>query len=150
VYFLALRELRSAAAAEDVTNETLLRVMQAVREDRLQVAEALPGFVAGTARNVIQEYRRKESRTTALGDRDAEAPRQEPVDHTVRRAIQLVLERMKPRERELLRLYYYEELSKEEIGTQLGIDPERVRLVKSRALKSFREFYDRLKSIGKA
>jgi len=44
----------------------------------------------------------------------------------------------------LLRLYYYEDLSKEEISARLGIDPERVRLIKSRALKSFREFYDRL------
>ncbi|MBL8222962.1 MAG: sigma-70 family RNA polymerase sigma factor, partial [Bryobacterales bacterium] len=109
------------------------------------------GFVVGTARNVILEFRRKESRTAPLGERDvAEDHQESPVDHTVRKAMQQVFAKLKPRERELLRLYYYEELSKEEIGTQLGIDPERVRLVKSRALKSFREFYERLKTIGKA
>ncbi len=124
--------------------------MQAVRADRIITPEALPGFVAGTARNVIQEFRRKDSRTAPLGDRDAEAPHHEPVDHTLRRAIQLVLARMKPRERELLRLYYYEDLSKEEIASQLDIDPERVRLIKFRALKSFRDFYERLKNMGKA
>ena len=48
------------------------------------------------------------------------------------------------REREVLRLTYYEELSKEEISERLGIIPERVRLVKSRALASFRDFYGRL------
>lgn len=149
MYFLALRELRSAAAADDVTSETLLRVMQALRDNRLVTPQALPGYVAGTARNVIQEFRRKESRASPLGDRDAPAEHKEPVDHSLRRAIQLVLRRMKPRERDLLRLYYFEDLSKEEIGSQLGIDPERVRLVKSRALKSFREFYERLTKLGK-
>ncbi len=124
--------------------------MQAIRANRIVTPEALPGFVAGTARNVVQEFRRKESRTAPLDGRDAQAPHHEPVDHTVRRAIQLVLARMKPRERELLRLYYYEELSKEEIAARLGIDPERVRLIKSRALQSFRDFYERLKNRGKA
>jgi RNA polymerase sigma factor (sigma-70 family) len=66
------------------------------------------------------------------------------VDHTVRRAIDSTLARLKPREREVLRLTYYEEMSKEEISERLGIIPERVRLVKSRALASFREFYGRL------
>ncbi len=50
----------------------------------------------------------------------------------------------KPRERDLLRLHYYEELPTQEIARRVGIAPERVRLVKSRALKHFREVYKRL------
>jgi DNA-directed RNA polymerase specialized sigma subunit len=36
-------------------------------------------------------------------------------------------------------MYYFDELSKEEIARKIGIAEERVRLLKSRALKSFRE-----------
>lgn len=54
------------------------------------------------------------------------------------------MECLKPRERDVLRLTYYEELSKDDISARLGIIPERVRLVKSRALRSFRDFYVKL------
>ena len=66
------------------------------------------------------------------------------MDPAILKAMEMVLQRLKPRDRDFLRLYYYEEMSKEEISARLGIDPDRVRLVKSRALKSFREFYFRL------
>jgi len=145
IYYLALRELRSPAEADDVCQETLIRVMEAVRKGRLESKEALPGYVAGTARNVIREFRRKHERLSPLGTLDPPAPDAEaPADPAVGQAIEMVLRRLKPRERDFLRLYYYEELTKDEISQRLGVLPERVRLVKTRALKSFREFYLRL------
>jgi DNA-directed RNA polymerase specialized sigma24 family protein len=45
----------------------------------------------------------------------------------------------------VLCLHFYEELPTEEIARRAEIAPERVRLVKSRALKHFREVYSRLK-----
>jgi DNA-directed RNA polymerase specialized sigma subunit len=42
-------------------------------------------------------------------------------------------------------MYYYEELPKEEIARRTGIAEERLRLLKSRALKKFREYYLRLR-----
>jgi len=146
-----MRELRSHALAEDVCQETLMRVMERLQGGKLESPEALPGFVAGTARNVIREVRRKEGRVSSIGEMEFAADEKEPsVDDSVRRALDLALKRLKPRERDLLRLYYYEELSKDEISRKLGIDAERVRLVKSRALKSFREFYLRLTGIQRA
>jgi RNA polymerase sigma factor (sigma-70 family) len=150
IYFLALRELRSHPTAEDVCHETLMRVMEAVRSGKVASPDSLPGFVAGTARNVIHEFRRTQARAGPLGERDYAAPEKpQIVDSSIRRAMETVFDRLKPRERDVLRLYYYEELSKEEISRRLGIDPERVRLVKSRALKTFREFYLRLTEIKK-
>ncbi len=138
-----MRELRSHAA-EDVANETLMRVMQAVRAGKIASPDVLPGFVSVTARNVIHECRRSETRAEALGERDVAADAAPLPDPARSRAIEKVLERLKPRERDILRLFYYDELSKDEIAQRLGIDAERVRLVKSRALKSFRDFYQRL------
>ena len=45
-------------------------------------------------------------------------------------------------ERDFVRLYFFEELPKAEISERLGIHSDRVRLVKSRALKSFRDAYE--------
>lgn len=144
VYFIALRELQSAADAEDVRNETMVRVIEAIRGDGLKSPSALPSFVLGTARNVIREAWRRHRRAEAIGERDFPAPDIPAVDHTVRRMIESVIGRLKPREREFLRLYYYDELPKAEISRRLGIGEDRMRLVKSRALKSFREIYGRL------
>lgn len=145
IYFLALRDLRRREDAEDVRNETLLRVMQAIRAGRLASPDALPSYVLNTARNVIKETLRKGHRSESMEDRDFAAPdKTSPVDHTVKRAIEAVISRLKPRERDFLRLYYYDELPKEQISARLGIEEDRVRLIKSRALKSFREIYTRM------
>jgi RNA polymerase sigma-70 factor (ECF subfamily) len=144
VYFIALREMRSPADAEDVRNETMLRVVDAIQKNRLASPSSLPSFVVGIARNVIREYRRQGSRAEPIAERDFPAPSMPQVDHLVTRAIESVIRRLKPREQEFLRLYYYDELPKAEVSRRLGIPEERMRLIKSRALKSFREIYERL------
>ena len=144
VYFVALRELRSPQDAEDVRTETFIRVLEAIRAGRLESPGALAGFVLATARNVIREFGRQGRRAEAIDDRDFAASADTQSDHIARQAVEWVIRRLKPRERSFLRLYYYEELPKAEISRQLGIPEERLRLIKSRALKSFREVYGRL------
>ena len=144
IYFVALRETRSQADAEDVRNETMVRVLEAIQKGRLSSPEALSSFVLATARNVIREFGRKGRRAESIAERDFPAAATAGVDHTVKRAIELVIGRLKPREREFLRLYYYDELPKVEISRRLGIPEDRMRLIKSRALQSFREIYGRL------
>lgn len=151
VYFLALGELRSKEDAEDVRAETFLRVIQALRQDKLRSPDALPSFVVGIALNVIREQTRLKQRAQQLDGGELELACEEPspesvfLDEEASRAVREVAERLKPREREFLRLYYYEELPKEEIARALGIREERLRLTKSRTLKSFREIYKKLK-----
>ena len=147
VYYLALRELRSHADAEDVRAETFLRVIQSIQGGQLRTPDALSSFVLGIARNVIREtYRAPHRRAQDAEMPDLPAPEPEPMlDEDVRRAIEITIKRLKPREQEFLRLHYYDELSKEEIAHRIGVDEERVRLIKSRSLKSFREMYERVR-----
>jgi predicted DNA-binding protein (UPF0251 family) len=80
-----------------------------------------------------------------------DVPSHEPhpaLDEDVLRAIEVTMHRLTPKEREFLRLYCYEDLPKEEIARRIGVEEERVRLVKHRSLKSFRETYERLKKIS--
>jgi RNA polymerase sigma-70 factor (ECF subfamily) len=147
VYYLALSELRSREDAEDVRTETFLRVLQAIRQDRLRSPEALASFVLGIANNVIREFVRQRTRTeplTADTIESAADPNSPFLDPIAQRTIEQVTRRLKPREQAFLTMYFYEELSKEEIASRLGIDEDRVRLIKSRALKSFRDIYERL------
>jgi RNA polymerase sigma-70 factor (ECF subfamily) len=148
VYYLALRELRSPADAEDVRAETFLRVFQAIRDDRIRTPQALASFILSTTHNVSRECQRKQSRLEQLSEHKSE---EQPLrttspflDDEAREAIERVLKRMKPREQSFLRFYYYDELPAAEIAHRLGLTEERLRLIKSRALKSFKEIYERL------
>jgi RNA polymerase sigma-70 factor (ECF subfamily) len=149
VYYLALRESRLPHDAEDVRAETFLRVLQAIRGNSLRSPESLASFVLGTTRNVLYELfqRRKQAGKTKepeAADLSTPSHEEQFLDSEVQHAIERTIVRLKPRERDLLRMHFYEELPTKEIARRAGIAPERVRLVKSRALKHFREFYWRL------
>jgi RNA polymerase sigma-70 factor (ECF subfamily) len=149
IYFLALGELHSREDAEDVCAETFLRVIQALRLDKLRNPEALSSFVVGTALNIVREYTRESSRSQSLTEQEFELADERSfeaafLDEDVVRSMKEAAQSLKPRERDFLRMYYYEELPKEEIARLLGIKEERLRLIKSRALKRFGEVYKKL------
>jgi RNA polymerase sigma-70 factor (ECF subfamily) len=150
IYFLALSELHSKEDAEDVRAETFLRVIQALRQDKLRSATSLPSFIVGIALNVIREHSRTKYKTDQLDGTETNIAAEHSLelaflDTETSEAIKEAAAKLKPRERDFLRLYYYEELPKEEIARVLGIKEERLRLIKSRTLKSFRKIYERLK-----
>lgn len=149
VYFTALSETRSKEDAEDVRAETFLRVIQALRAGKLRSADSLPSFIVGITLNVIREHVRQKYRVDSLEDHEYDVAgegslEQVFLDAETSRALQAAASRLKPREQMFLRLYYYEELPKEEIARRLGIKEERLRLIKSRALQSFREIYKKM------
>jgi RNA polymerase sigma-70 factor (ECF subfamily) len=149
VYFLALSELHSREDAEDVRAETFIRVLQALRQGKLRKPDSLPSFIVGIALNVVRESRRQGLGTESLTDREADlageaSPEAVFLNQEVSRSIEETARHLKPREREFLRMYYYEELPKQEIARALGVKEERLRLIKSRALKRFREIYRKL------
>lgn len=149
VYFTALSETHSKDDAEDIRAETFLRVIQALRQDKLRSADSLPSFIVGFTLNVIREHIRQKYRADSLEDYDYDIASEISLEsvfleaETIR-ALEEAARHLKPREQQFLRMYYYDELPKEEIARRLGINEERVRLIKSRALQSFREIYKKL------
>lgn len=149
VYFTALSETHSKEDAEDVRAETFLRVIQALRQDKLRSADALPSFVVGITLNVIRELVRQKYRVDSLEDYEYDIAgdgslEQAMLDEETSSALKELARQLKPREQQFLRLYYYEELPNPEIAEKLGIKEERLRLIKSRALQSFRELYQKM------
>jgi RNA polymerase sigma-70 factor (ECF subfamily) len=139
VYYLALSRTGSPQDAEDLRSETLLRVLSAIRNRQVRAPGALARFILRTLDNVALEAVRRESQARRLAADPRANAEQHFLDDRVKDAVEWTLARLKPRERDFLRMYYYDELSKEEIARKIGIAEERVRLLKSRALKSFRE-----------
>lgn len=149
VYFTALSETHSKDDAEDIRAETFLRVIQALRQDKLRSADSLPSFIVGFTLNVIREYVRQKYRADSLEDYEYDVASEISLESVfleaeTSRALEEAARHLKPREQQFLRMYYYDELPKEEIARRLGINEERVRLIKSRALQSFREIYKKL------
>ncbi len=144
LYYLALSRTGSPQDADDLRSETLLRVLSAVRNHQLRSPGALASFLLRTLDNVALEMLRRQSHDSRIASDPRANVEQHFLDESVKDAIQWTLARLKPRERDFLRMYYYDELSKEEIARRIGIAEERVRLVKSRALRSFRERFLRV------
>ena len=149
VYFTALSETHSREDAEDARAETFLRVIQALRANKLRSAESLPSFIVGITLNVVRELVRQKYRVDSLEEREIDIAadgslEQAMLDAETGRALEAVARQLKPRDQQFLRLYYYEELPKEEIARRLGIDEARVRLIKSRALQQFRALYKKI------
>ena len=149
VYYLALRGSRSPQDAEDVRAETFLRVFQAIRAGHVRSPASLSAFILGVMRNVLNELfakRRQMGEVVAPEAAGLTAPSHERLflDREVRSAIDETIAQLKPRDRAVLRMHFFEEVPADEIAQRVGIAPERVRLVKSRALKRFREIHQRL------
>jgi RNA polymerase sigma-70 factor (ECF subfamily) len=149
LYFLALSELRSREDAEDVRAETFTRVLLALREGKLRKPDSLSSFIVGIALNVIRESRRQRFGAESLSDHELKlagevSPEKAFLDQEVSSSIAETVKHLKPRERDFLRMYYYEELPLPEIAGALGIKQERLRLIKSRTLQRFRKIYQKL------
>lgn len=149
VYFTALSETHSKEDAEDARAETFLRVIQALRQDKLRSADSLPAFIVGITLNVIRELVRQKYRADSLEDYEYDRAGDDSLeaaflDAEVSRALEAAAQQLKPREQQFLRMYFYDELPKAEIARRLGIKEERLRLIKSRALQQFRKIYKKI------
>lgn len=141
IYVMALARTGDPAAAQDLSQNALVEVLQALRKGQLRDRQKLPGFVWGTARNVINYYLR------ARG----QAPRSEPYaddtpgtnnaqGHELEKAERLALvgravARLEPGDQQILRMTLIAGLEPAEIAARLGLSSEVVRQRKSRAVK---------------
>ena len=140
----ALRRLRVLAEAEDAAQETLRRVLMALREGRVVDMNALPAYIFETARHVCAHAMRHQQRTerahAGLSDVSAAtAVADDPLSALIAteriREVRAALADLAPEDRELLRLTYVEGLSAEAIATRLAMSAVNVRVRRHRLQK---------------
>ncbi len=153
--FLA-RRLRDLAAAEDITQTVLQRVVAALQTDRVRNLDALPAFVYQTARHLCLHRSRSAGRERRALLSLAVAPPPAPdtdalatlIAEERAAAVRQAVQSLRPGDRELLRLLYYEMLEPVEASRRLGISQGALRVRKHRALGRLSELLD--ESVGQA
>ncbi len=140
----AARRLGEAEGAEDVAQETLRRVGDAVRTERIENPNALAAFVFQTARHVCMQLHRSKARERRAlervsGDHAAHGHPSDALAALIveerRTTVRTALGALERPDRELLRLAYYDQLSADEIAARLNSTPGAVRVRKHRALR---------------
>jgi len=129
---------------DDIVQETLTRFVTATRDGRIRNSAAGGAFVNGICRNVISEYRRRNLREEPMPEVVPEsAPKTIPEADLfeLRQAIATGLEQLSERDRRILRAFYLEEKSKEEILKHTGLTDENFRVVLCRAKERFRAIF---------
>ncbi len=143
VRLYGLRHLGTEAAADDLVQQVMLKVLEAIRAGRVEQPELLASFVLGTSRNVSSDARRAELRQQTLHSRrEAGAPGVElPPDLSQADVLRLrsCLHALAQREAMVIRMSYWDDRSADEIGERLGLSAANVRVIRHRALGKLSE-----------
>ncbi len=144
------RRLRSRQLLEDVQQETLLRVLRAVRDPNgLQDARKLGAYVLGVCHNVSAELCRSESRfdPSEYNFDEHAAPGDHPdvplINEQRQRQVKKILAKLDDRDRRLLQARFLEELSVEEVCRRFNVQPDYLRVLIFRAKARFRQEFAR-------
>lgn len=140
------RGLRSTQSVEDVRQETFLRVFYVLRHGQgLSSPEKLGAFVYGVCNNVLSEHYRAVSRHAQLpeGGLDPQGsgpdPEAEFVNEERKRSVRQILERLPPKDRQILRLIFIEDRDKDEVCRIFRVDRNYLRVLLHRAKNRFRK-----------
>jgi RNA polymerase sigma-70 factor (ECF subfamily) len=146
---MALRALGEAAAADDVAQEAIARVIGVLRSGGGPPIADLGAFIHGVARHIIADVQR--ARSGLQGSNALELipdPRPDALSEAVsadeRRRLRSALDSIPVSDRELLELCYVNGLGATEIAERLREPPERIRKRKSRAIARLREAFLKL------
>jgi RNA polymerase sigma-70 factor, ECF subfamily len=136
---MMMARTRDGDLARDLTQDTLIALLQALRQGQLREHDRLPAFAHGIARNIVNNYfrtRQREPINQPLEDDFAiAAPADDPDEREKMELLQQGLAELSPSDREILRMTLADGLKPGEIAERLGLTSEVVRARKSRAQK---------------
>jgi len=136
-----LRHLRSPSAADDLVQQVLLKVIEALRNARLREPDKLAQFVLGICRMTVLDLRRSSNRQKELlaifgGDLVPDPPPMPTLDD---RQLASCVQALKERERSVVVMAFYDEQTAAETARALGISEANVRVIRHRALQQLRD-----------
>jgi RNA polymerase sigma factor (sigma-70 family) len=134
--------------AEDIVQETIARLLRAAGENGIRNPSSWAAFASATCNNVIHEHRRSFWRETPA---DENTPQGSSDSHAAiteaREAVARALPLLTTRDRDLLRAFYLDEKSPEEICCNMSLTPGSFRVALFRARERFRRIlYPEVKS----
>jgi RNA polymerase sigma-70 factor, ECF subfamily len=140
--------LRNAQMVEDLTQETFLRVLTTLRrEDGIQSPAALGGYVNTVCKNLLYEVNRLQSRAEFISIDQFDPPDKRVsaesvlVSNETNELVRRTLEELPWKDRELLRMVFYDDIDRADICRNFRISPEYLRVLVHRAKARLREYW---------
>jgi RNA polymerase sigma factor (sigma-70 family) len=135
----------NAQEAEDIAQQALLVVLKAARAGKIEAPDGVGVFARGVVYNLCCKEVKCLQRARLDGHGDDLAafpsshstPEQSAVKAQILSIAITVLAELNPQQREMLRLFYLEEQTAEQICDEMGLTPSQFRLAKSRAKTRF-------------
>jgi RNA polymerase sigma-70 factor (ECF subfamily) len=149
--FLALK-LRARrltpSMSEDILQETMFRVLRALRQGAgVSQPERFGAYVNSVCNNIVLEFLSKQKRNPSVPENMPE-PADDRIDMDAsliteerKQIVGKVLDGLKSKDREILRLVFLEENSREDICKKLGVESGYLRVLLHRAKERFAEAY---------
>lgn len=148
IRLFAARRVHDVAMAEDIAQETLRRVVDALRAGRVQNPEAIAGFVFQTAKHICLHAQRSAGREARAMRRlqdpsDSGDVRPDVLARLVSEErsarVRTALRTLSPDDRDLLRALYFDQVDTGELAAKLGLSLGALRVRKHRALQRLAE-----------
>jgi RNA polymerase sigma factor (sigma-70 family) len=142
---LVNRALRGSSHAEEVVNDIFIAVITNIRRGCIEDGRTLPGYIRTIMHRriatEIHELKRRRNESSfedvvPVSDRRPN-PEQEHADSERRQLAIRILASLPPKQREILRRFYFEEQRAEQICADMNLTETQFRLLKSRAKARF-------------
>lgn len=144
IYRFCLAQLRREDSALDATQETALRVLESLPSFRGD--SRIKTWVLGIALNVCREIQRKAAKLPVMEILEEKAEASPDVAEALlqqdsTRQLQKLLEKLTPRQREVLVLRYFEQLSVAQTAEILKVSQGTVKAMTSQSLIKLRQLW---------
>lgn len=137
----ARRRLRDREAVDELVQDAMLLLVEALRDGRVVEPERVGGFVLGICRNLARERARVRDRRRELWERFGPAVAEHAESRPVLDRVHLedCLSSLTHRARRVLQGAFVEERTNPEIAVQLGLSAGNVRVIRHRSLAALKE-----------
>ena len=141
VYSIARRMVRDADGAEDVSQETFVKAWTSI--GLLRASSGFTSWISTIANRASLDYIRKRKPEDPCGEEADEVPGADcPPPAGSIPLLERAMGRLSQRDRLLLTLFYYGELSNSEVSEVTGIPEENVRVYIHRARRRLRSLLE--------
>jgi RNA polymerase sigma-70 factor (ECF subfamily) len=141
VRLYGLRHLRNAHSADDLAQQVMITVLLALRDRRLREPEKLASFVMGTSRMCVLDLRRGTLRRQHLLETfgaEFETSFEHSSLHLDEERLTGCVQALKERERAIVIMTFYDELSGVDVAGHLGVSEANARVIRHRAIQQLR------------
>lgn len=136
----------SADVIEDLQQETFIRFFRCLRQEKgIHHPERIGSFVNSICNNVLQEHYRSEGKKQHLNAESTDPPdkifnlEKLAITEEVNKKVREAIKQLTPREQDLIRRLFLQEMEKDEVCAKLGVSRDYLRVLLHRAIEHLRE-----------